>query len=75
MEFKLSELNVAELSGSGFKYVITTYADITEIEYFEHKDDLSWLVKNKFSLPSCYDLQVCEKIIEIRKLMDSKFKE
>jgi len=67
---KLFELNKCELSSNdGYKYVITTYDDETTIEYFE-KDIADGEMKPKgakYNIPSCHDIQICEKIIKLRK--------
>lgn len=73
MQEKLTELNICELSnGDYYKYRITCYEDITEIEYKE-KDSKTkeWITTNKLELCSLNDIQICEKIIELR----SKFEE
>jgi len=67
---KLFELNKCELSSAdGYKYVITTYEYETTIEYFE-KDIEDGKMKSrcsKYNIPSCHDIQICEKVIELRK--------
>lgn len=67
---ELFELNKCELgSADGFKYVITTYEDETTIQYFE-KDVVDGKMKptgTKYNIPGCHDIQICEKIIEMRK--------
>lgn len=66
---ELIELNITELKSAeyGYKYVITTYEDITRIEYFEKNEDNKLELKDRYDLPSCHDIQICEKIIELRK--------
>jgi len=71
---KLFELNKCELgSTDGYKYIITTYEDETIIEYIE-KDivDGKMKSKGKYNIPSCHDIQICEKIIELRKTFNNK---
>ena len=65
---KLLELNKSELSSSDdYKYVISTYEDVTQIEYFEKNEDKKYKSIWKFDFPSFCDIQICEKIIELRK--------
>jgi len=68
---KLIELNKSEcelISEDGFKYIITIYEDVTIIEYLE-KDiaDGKMKSRSKYEIPSCHDVQICEKIAELRK--------
>lgn len=74
METKLYKVNKSELvsDDNEYKYVITAYEDITRIEYYEKdfrdKNSKELIRKNTYELPSCHDIQVAEKIIELRKL-------
>jgi len=64
---RLIEINKVELkSADGYKYVITAFEDITQIDYYaieNHKYEL----KQTYDLSSCHDIQIAEKIIELRK--------
>jgi hypothetical protein len=75
-EEKLVELNVTELRNEDgeYKYVLTAYDDITEIKYFEKNKEgkMQEVTNSSFSLPSVYDIQICEKIIELRKQADCR---
>jgi hypothetical protein len=67
---KLYEINKSELrSKDGWKYDITTYEDETEVKYFDKNKDgvLVEMPQFNFSIPKCCDVQLCEKIIEMRK--------
>jgi hypothetical protein len=67
---KLIEINKCELKNNdGWKYKITTYEDITEVKYFEKDSNGKIVEKSQFNfdIPSCCDIQLCEKIIEMRK--------
>lgn len=67
---KLMELNKRELiSEDGYKYTITTYEDISRIEYLEKdkEDGNKYKLINSYDIPSCHDIQVCERVIEMRK--------
>ena len=64
---KLSEFNTTELTSvDDWGYIITTYDDNTKIEYFETKNN-EQNIKETTLIPSCCDIQICEKIIEMRK--------
>lgn len=71
---KLVELNKTELRNedNNYKYVLIAYDDITEVKYFEKNKDgkMEENTNFSFSLPSCQDIQICEKIIELRKQSD-----
>jgi len=64
---KLTEINKAELrSSDGYKYVITAYGDITQIDYCEMVDK-QYKIKSTWDIPSCHDIQIAENIIKLRK--------
>ena len=66
---RLTEINKTELrSQDEYKYTVAAFDDITEIKYFERNNDNGELeLKNTFDIPSYHDIQICEKIIELRK--------
>lgn len=68
---KLTEINKCELiSNDKWKYVITAYEDVIEVEYFEEDFNTKEIVKkpnHSFNLSNCCAIQICEKIIEMRK--------
>jgi len=68
MTEELTELNVCELIEDDYKYVIRCYEDTTEVIYMEKEiKSNKWEEKDKFNLCSLHDIQICEKIIELRK--------
>lgn len=66
---KLIELNKSELRelDGNYKYIISTYEDVTEIKYLERNKEGKFEERETYTIPSCYDIQLCEKIIEMRK--------
>ncbi len=75
-QVELIELNKCELrSQDGYKYVITVFEDITKIDYFEtdyEKENKPLVLKQTYEFPSCHDIQICEKIIEMRKSLERR---
>ena len=69
MIIELNELNKTEMTDDDrmYKYIITAYEDMTRIEYYENNNEV-WSKIHQYELPSCHDLQICKKIIELRNI-------
>ena len=64
---KLTEINKVELiSDDGYRYIITTYRDITEIKYYETENHEN-VLKETYTICSLHDIQICENILRLRK--------
>lgn len=64
---KLEEINKTELkSYDGYKYEIIAYDDVTTINYYETEKGKE-VLKQTYDICSLHDIQIAEKIIELRK--------